>query len=81
MPTIFERGESAQAAEKAAHDKQTEKLYEQIGRLITQIACVKNLASTLNRAERLAFLERGSQNVPLSAQAELLTVSRASLYH
>lgn len=38
LPTIFERGESAQAAEKAAHDKQTEKLYEQIGRLTTQLA-------------------------------------------
>ena len=28
LPTLFERGESAQAAEKAAHDKQTDKLYE-----------------------------------------------------
>ena len=41
LPTIFERGESAQAAEKAAHDKQTEKLYEQIGRLTTQLAWLK----------------------------------------
>jgi len=41
LPTIFERGESAQAAEKAAHDKQTEKLYEQIGRLTTQLAWIK----------------------------------------
>jgi transposase-like protein len=41
LPTIFERGESAQAAEKAAHDKQTEKLYEQIGRLTTQLTWLK----------------------------------------
>ena len=41
LPTIFERGESVQAAEKAAHDKQTEKLYEQIGRLTTQLAWIK----------------------------------------
>ena len=41
----------------------------------------KNLASTLNRSERLAFLERGLQDVPLTAQAELLTISRASLYY
>jgi transposase len=41
LPTIFERGESAQAAEKAAHDKQTEKLYEQIGWLTTQLAWIK----------------------------------------
>ena len=45
LPTIFERGESAQAAEKAAHDKQiekqTEKLHEQIGRLTTRLAWIK----------------------------------------
>ena len=41
----------------------------------------KNLALTLSRSERLAFLERGLQAVPLTAQADLLTVSRASLYY
>ncbi len=41
----------------------------------------KNLASTLNRDERLAFLERSSQDVALTMQADLLTVSRASLYY
>ena len=41
-PTIFERGDGAQAANKAAHEKQTEKLYEQIGRLTTQLAWIKN---------------------------------------
>jgi putative transposase len=37
--------------------------------------------STLSRPERLAFLERTAPSVPLSAQADLLTVSRASLYY
>ena len=41
-PTIFERGDGAQTADKAAHEKQTEKLYEQIGRLTTQLAWIKN---------------------------------------
>ncbi len=82
LPTIFERGNGAQTAEKAAQDKQTAQLYEQIGRLTTQLAWIKkNLVSTLNRDKRLAFLERGSQDVPLSVQADLLTVSRASLYY
>ena len=43
LPTIFERGENAQATEKAAHDKQTEKLYEQVGRLTTQLAWIKKI--------------------------------------
>ena len=43
LPTLFERGESAQAAEKAAQDKQTDKLYEQIGRLTTQLPWIKKI--------------------------------------
>ena len=45
LPTIFERGDGGQAAEKATHDKQTNKLYEQIGRLTTQLAWIKNRQS------------------------------------
>ena len=41
LPTLFERGDGAQAAEKAAQDKQTAQLYEQIGRLTTQLAWIK----------------------------------------
>lgn len=43
LPTIFERGDGAQAAEKAAQDKQTAQLYEQIGRLTTQLAWIKKI--------------------------------------
>jgi len=41
LPTLFERGDGAQAAGKAAQDKQTAQLYEQIGRLTTQLAWIK----------------------------------------
>jgi len=41
----------------------------------------KNLASTLTRSERLAFLEREDKEVSLVVQADLLSVSRASLYY
>jgi len=36
---------------------------------------------TLPRAERVALVERGHPDVPLVAQADLLGVSRASLYY
>ena len=42
MPALFEKDESAQAAEKAAQEKQVAELYEQIGRLTTQLAWIKN---------------------------------------
>ena len=41
LPTLFERDENAQAAEKAAQEKQVGELYEQIGRLTTQLSWIK----------------------------------------
>jgi len=82
MSTLFERDENAQAAEKAAQEQQVAQLYEQIGRLTTQLAWIKkNLVSTLNRSEYLALLEREEREVSLSSQAQILSISRASLYY
>jgi len=36
---------------------------------------------TLSRSERLTFLEREAKEVSLKVQADLLSVSRASLYY
>ncbi len=41
----------------------------------------KNLVSTLPRASRLALIERHEAELPLRVQAELLGVSRPSLYY
>jgi putative transposase len=40
MPALFER-ETKATADQAAHEKQTEELYAQIGRLTTQVAWLK----------------------------------------
>ena len=40
MPTLFERETKAQT-DQVAHEKQTEELYAQIGRLTTQVAWLK----------------------------------------
>jgi putative transposase len=41
----------------------------------------KKLALTLPRAERLALVEREGHDLPLVVQADLLSLSRASLYY
>ena len=41
----------------------------------------KNLASTLTRPERLALVERADAALPLTDQADLLSLSRRSLYY
>jgi putative transposase len=43
--------------------------------------CEKNLASTLTRSERLTLVERGAAALTLTDQAELLSLSRRSLYY
>ena len=41
----------------------------------------KNLASTLTRRERLALVDRGDAELTLTEQADLLGLSRRSLYY
>ena len=41
----------------------------------------KNLVSSLSGAERRGLVEREEPELPLSVQAELLSVSRSSLYY
>lgn len=41
LPMIFEKEHSELAAERAAHEKQLNELYNQIGRLTTQVAWLK----------------------------------------
>jgi putative transposase len=43
--------------------------------------CEKNLVSTLSRSERLALVERRDAELPLAEQANLLSLSRRSLYY
>src|ERR671932_790167 len=43
--------------------------------------CVKNLASTLTRNERFALVDRGEAELTLTDQANLLSLSRRSLYY
>lgn len=81
MTAGFERG-VAREEEAEATERKMAQLYEQIGRLTLHVNWLKkNLASTQSRSERLALLEWESTPIPLSVQADLLSVSRSSLYY
>ena len=41
LPTLFEKEHSELATERAAHEKQVNELYAEIGRLTTQVAWLK----------------------------------------
>jgi transposase-like protein len=44
LPSLFEKEHSEQAKERAAHEKQVNELYAEIGRLTTQVAWLKKKA-------------------------------------
>ena len=81
LPVVFER-KNTQAHLQEAQEQKVAQLYEQIGRLTTQIAWLKkNLASNLTPDERLDLIERDQDAVPLLWQARLLSLSRSRLYY
>ena len=79
---LFEEGQQAEAAKKADHDRELNELYTEIGKLTTQLNWIKkNLVLSLPRSERRAMLERHHPKVALRDQADILSLSRASLYY
>lgn len=41
LPSLFEKTETNHRAEQGEHERQLQELYAQIGRLTTQVACLK----------------------------------------
>ncbi len=79
MPRLFDnKGDKS----KEKYETKLNELYAEIGRLTTQVNWLKkNLVSTLSRTERLALVERAGGQLSLKSQAELLSLSRSSLYY
>lgn len=67
---------------QAAHERELQELYAEIGRLTTQLGWLKkNPASTLRRNERRTLLDWDLTELPLKTQAELLSLNRSGLYY
>ena len=81
LPSLFDRRDATEDL-KARHEQETSGLYAEIGRLTTQLAWLKkNVASSISRGERLALVERAREELPVTVQADLLSLSRSSLYY
>jgi putative transposase len=79
MPRLFENNSDKKQEQQA---EKINELYAEIGRLATQVNRLKkNLGLTLSGTERLSLVERGPSELTLQQQAELLSVSRSSLYY
>ncbi len=63
------------------HDQQLTEVYAAFVTLTTQVEWLKNLVSTLSRAERVALLDAGPNAMPLTTQTVLLSLNRSNLYY
>jgi transposase-like protein len=43
LPSLFEKDGKTDKAQQAAHDRQVEELYAEIGKLTTQLTCLKKI--------------------------------------
>lgn len=67
---------------KQEYEQQIDELYGEVGRLTTQLSCLKkNLASNLSREERIDLLEWECPELSILVQADLLSLNRSSLYY
>lgn len=82
LPNLFSNEDRETRHLEAAHARELQELYAEIGRLTTQLGWLKkNLASTLMRNERLALIDWDAVELPLKTQAELLSLNRSGLYY
>src|SRR5512138_3477945 len=80
LPDVFEKRDSVTQA-RAAYERQIEDLYAEIGRLTTHVNFLKKNVAVMSQAERRELVERDADALPLITQAELLSISRSSLYY
>ena len=81
LPKLFEDETKSERERQAEHERQVNELYSEIGRLTTELNWLKKNLATVSRAERLPMLEPIVLELSLKAQAELLGLSRSSLYY
>ena len=82
LSEILEDGRRKGDQEKEALKNQIQELYAEIGELTTKLNWLKkNLELSLNRQQRVNMIDFQNMELPLIAQADLLSLNRTSLYY
>lgn len=82
MPKVFEKGNKKVEKMKAEYEQTIESLYAEVGRLTTQLSWLKKNLELRSRAERVEMVDWDDEaKLPISIQADLLSLNRSSLYY
>jgi putative transposase len=82
LPEILEDNRKKNDVVEKDQQHQIEELYAEVARLTTQLTWLKkNLESNWSRENRFEWIEPNHPDIPLSTQAELLDISRSSIYY
>jgi putative transposase len=81
LPKLFEDENKSAKEYQVEQERQINELYTEIGRMTTQINWLKKNLAMLSRTGRMAMLEPYSPELSIKTQAELLGLSRSSLYY
>jgi len=73
MTSLFEKQDST-ADLKSAYEQQLTELYAEIGKLTTQVRLSQKKVSTLSHDQRVALIERESNELPLTRTAQICWV-------
>lgn len=82
LGNVFKQEQSESAAMRQAYELRLGEVQGELNRMAGQMAWLRRrLHASLTRSERLAMVEWTNRDVPLTVQAELLGVSRSTLYY
>lgn len=80
LASLFERKDTTGAL-KAEYEAKLTEAYAEVGKLTTQMAWLKKNLEWNSRPERMGWIEFEDSELTVSKQAELVGVSRASVYY
>lgn len=82
LGTLFSSEHQESASVRQEYEARLSEAQSDLKQLSAQVEWLrKNLVSALGREERIALIEWDHRDLPLTKQAELLGISRSSLYY
>ncbi len=81
LPKLFTDENKGELDRQAEHERQINELYNESGRLTTQLNWLKKNLATMSGIDRLSILEPHSEELSFKVQSELFGLRRSSLYY